>query len=80
LFQIISISGEVYLQDANLVTAINGFRKYEIVVFNGNIFSEGDFLATEVTDQCQQTEKFTQKEKTETSTISISLYVCHLSN
>jgi hypothetical protein len=45
------------------VTAINGFRKYDIVRLDRDIFSEADFLAAEVTYQREQTEKFLQEEQ-----------------
>jgi hypothetical protein len=62
MFRICSIFGEACLKAANPVTAINGFRKYGIVQFDRDIFSETDFPAAEVTDQCEQTEKFPQEQ------------------
>jgi hypothetical protein len=65
MFRIRSIFGEASLKGANPVTAINGFRKYGIVQFDRDIFSETDFPAAEVTDQC---EKFPQERTNTTET------------
>jgi hypothetical protein len=56
-----SIFGEVYLKAASQVTANSGFRKFDTAPFKRSTFSKFYFVAAQVTDQRDYTEKFPQQ-------------------
>jgi hypothetical protein len=63
MFQVSSIFSEAYLKAAKPIMAINGSHNCSTVPFDRNIFSEADFLAAEVTNEFDHTQKFPQEAK-----------------
>lgn len=49
-FQVSKLLGEAFLRAAVPQTAINGFCKFGIFPSDPNVFSNADFVATEVSD------------------------------
>lgn len=47
-FQMSKLLGDAFLRATFPATAINGFRKCQIVPLDGNVFSDANFIAAEV--------------------------------
>ncbi|KAJ3616588.1 hypothetical protein MTP99_017334, partial [Tenebrio molitor] len=56
-FQVSKLFAGAYLRAGTPTTAINGFRRCGIVPYNPHVFSDADFVASEVTDRDEASEQ-----------------------